>query len=115
LDAASRTLLTEVDVPNRDFALLPGMFAKAELTFPRVTPPLMLPGNTILVRSSGVQVVLVTPSADGRTATVHFRSVQVIRDYGANVEVAGDVSDGMLVVANPGADLVDGAKVRIRR
>jgi membrane fusion protein, multidrug efflux system len=115
LDAASRTLLTEVDVPNRDFALLPGMYAKAQLTFPRATPPLVLPANTILVRGNGVQVVLVNPSPDGRTAQVHFRSVQVIRDYGASVEVAGDVTDGMMVVANPGADLGDGAKVRIRQ
>jgi RND family efflux transporter MFP subunit len=115
LDVASRTLLTEVDVPNHDFALLPGMFAKAELTFPRVTPPLMIPANTVLVRASGIHVVTVDPSADGRTAVVHFRPVQVIRDYGASLEISGDVSDGMTIVANPGADLVDGAKVRIRR
>ncbi len=115
LDAASRTLLTEVDVPNRDFALLPGMYAKAQLTFPRATPPLVLPATSIHVRGNGVQVVLVNPSPDGHTAQVHFRSVQVIRDYGASVEIAGDVTDGMMVVANPGADLGDGATVRIRQ
>jgi RND family efflux transporter MFP subunit len=114
LDATSRTLLTEVDVPNRDFALLPGMFAKAVLTFPRVTPPLLLPANTLLIRSNGVQVVEVVPERNGRTAVIHFRSVQVARDYGGTVEVAGGVVDGTTVVMNPNANLVDGAKVRVQ-
>ena len=73
-----------------------------------------LPANTILVRAGGVQVVTVSPSPDGHTALVHFKHIQVVRDYGANVEVSGDVTDGMTVVTNPGAELVDGAKVRIQ-
>ncbi|MEO7457733.1 MAG: efflux RND transporter periplasmic adaptor subunit [Gemmatimonadaceae bacterium] len=114
LDVASRTMLTEIDVPNRDFALLPGMFAKAELTFPRATPPLLLPANTLLIRSSGVQVAEVVPERTGNMAVVHFRSVQVARDYGATVEVAGGVIDGMMVVTNPNAELVDGGRVRLQ-
>ncbi len=114
LDVTSRTMITEVDVPNRDFALLPGMFAKAELTFPRVTPPLLLPANTLLIRSGGVQVVEVIPDRGGKTATVHFRPVQVARDYGATVEVASGVIDGMTVVMNPNAELVDGGHVRVQ-
>jgi len=114
LDVSTRTLLTEIDVPNRDFALLPGMFAKADLTFPRATPPLLLPANTLLIRSGGVQVVEVAPEGGGATALVHFHSVTVARDYGATVEVAGDVTDGMMVVTNPNAELVDGARVRFQ-
>jgi multidrug efflux pump subunit AcrA (membrane-fusion protein) len=113
LDATSRTLLTEVDIPNRDFALLPGMSAQATLNFPRVTPPLLLPASAIVIRSSGVQVMVVEAAAGGRSATIHFRSVQIARDYGATVEIADGITDGTTVVLNPNADLQDGARVRV--
>ena len=113
LDAASRTLLTEVDIANRDFALLPGMYAQAKLHFPRVTPPLLLPSSSLVIRSSGPQVMVVERAADGRSAVIRLRSVQVARDYGSTVEIASGVIDGVTVVLNPNADLVDGAKVRV--
>jgi multidrug efflux pump subunit AcrA (membrane-fusion protein) len=113
LDASSRTLLTEVDIPNRDFALLPGMSAQVTLNFPRVTPPLLLPASALVIRSNGVQVMIVEQGTGGKSATIHFRSVEVGRDYGATVEIASGVIDGTTVVLNPNADLQDGAKVRV--
>jgi RND family efflux transporter MFP subunit len=113
LDAASRTLLTEIDVANHDFALLPGMYAQARLRFPRVTPPLLLPSSTLVIRSSGPQVMVVERAPNGRSAVIRLRSVQVARDYGSTVEIAGGVIDGATVVLNPNADLADGAKVRV--
>ncbi|MDB4892620.1 MAG: efflux transporter, family, subunit [Gemmatimonadetes bacterium] len=113
LDASSRTLLTEVDITNRDFALLPGMSAMATLNFPRVTPPLLLPASALVIRSNGVQVMVVEAAGPGRSATIHFRSVVIGRDYGGTVEVAEGLIDGATVVLNPNADLMDGAKVRV--
>jgi membrane fusion protein (multidrug efflux system) len=113
LDAASRTLLTEVDIPNRDFALLPGMYAQAKLHFPRVTPPLILPATALVIRSSGPQVMVAERGRDGTSAAVHFRSVQISRDYGATVELAGGLADGETIVLNPSSDLVEGTRVRI--
>jgi RND family efflux transporter MFP subunit len=113
LDAASRTLLTEVDVPNRDFALLPGMYAQVRLHFARVTPPLLLPATALVIRSSGPQVMVVERAKDGASATVHFRSVQIARDYGSTVELASGLTDGQSVVMNPNTDLVEGTRVRI--
>ncbi|MDB4908505.1 MAG: efflux transporter, family, subunit [Gemmatimonadetes bacterium] len=115
LDAQSRTLLTEVDIANRDFALLPGMYAQVRLHFPRATPPLLLPSNAIAIRSSGTQVMVVERNADGVTGTVHLRSVVIARDFGASVELASGLSDGQTVVLNPSIDLADGAKVRIAK
>ena len=114
LDASTRTLLTEVDIPNRDFALLPGMYASANLTFPRVTPPLVLPAATLLVRAAGVQVAIVEPGPNG-TSKVRFQQVRVIRDYGPTVEISGELAEGATIVLNPSADLVDGAKVRVQK
>jgi hypothetical protein len=113
LDAGSRTLLTEIDIANRDFALLPGMYAQVRLRFPRVTPPLSIPASTLVIRSSGPQVMVVERGRDPQTATIHFRSIQIARDYGATVELAGGIGDGTTIVLNPNADLVEGAKVRI--
>lgn len=113
LDAASRTLLAEIDIANRDFALMPGMYAQVRLHFPRVTPPLSVPSTALVIRSSGPQVMVVERGRDPQTATVHFRSVQIGRDYGATVELASGISEGTTVVLNPNADLVEGSRVRI--
>ena len=113
LDATSRTLLTEVDIPNRDFALLPGMSAQVTLHFPRATPPLLLPASALVIRSSGVQVAVVDGRPGAASAMIHFRSVQLGRDYGGTVEVADGAIEGMTVVLNPNADLVEGARVRV--
>jgi RND family efflux transporter MFP subunit len=112
LDASSRTLLTEIDVPNHDFALLPGMYAQAKLHFPRVTPPLLLPSSAIVIRSSGPQVMVVERSSAG-SAVVRLRPVQIARDYGSTVEIASGLIDGMTVVLNPNTELLEGTKVRI--
>ena len=57
--------------------------------------------------------MIVERTRDAREATIHFRSVQVGRDYGASVEIMGGIIDGALIVLNPNADLVDGARVRV--
>jgi RND family efflux transporter MFP subunit len=113
LDVASRTLLTEIDIANRDFALLPGMYAQAKLRFPRVTPPLLLPSGALVIRSSTPRVLVVERARTGDEAVVHFRPVQVGRDYGDSVEIVGGLDDGVTVVANASADLSEGSRVRI--
>jgi RND family efflux transporter MFP subunit len=114
LDAATRTLLAEVDIPNRDFAILPGMYAQVSLHFPQVSPPIMVPASALVIRSAGPQVMVVE-GADGvrdGAGTVRLRSVQVGRDYGSTVEVLDGLIDGSTIVTNPSADLSDGMRVR---
>jgi membrane fusion protein, multidrug efflux system len=113
LDASSRTLLTEIDIANRDFALLPGMYAQARLRFPRVTPPLLLPSSSLVIRSSGTEVMVVERAAAGGSAVVRLRPVRIARDYGSTVEIASGVTDGVTVVLNPNTEIGDGTKVRI--
>jgi RND family efflux transporter MFP subunit len=114
LDASTRTLLAEVDIPNRDFAILPGMYAQVSLHFPRVSPPIMVPASALVIRSAGPQVMVVEGATGARNGegTVHLRSVQVGRDYGSTVEVLDGLIDGMTIVTNPSADIGDGARVR---
>jgi RND family efflux transporter MFP subunit len=106
LDPATRTLLTEVQVANSGGLLLPGMYAQVDLTTPRRNPPLLIAGDTLVVRSNGPQVGVV-----GADHIVHFQRLQLGRDYGDKIEVLSGLEAGQQVVVNPGDTVQEGAKV----
>jgi RND family efflux transporter MFP subunit len=106
LDPATRTLLVEVQAANPDGALLPGMYSQVSLTAPRADPPLLIPGDTLVVRPDGPQVALV-----GDDQSVRFQRIQLGRDYGDQIEVIAGLREGQRVVVNPGDSVRDGAKV----
>jgi RND family efflux transporter MFP subunit len=106
LDPATRTLLTELQVRNTDGALMPGMFAQVDLTVPRKFPPLLIPGDTLVVRSDGPQVAVVRPDA-----TVHFTRIQLGRDYGDRLEVLSGLEEGQQLAVNPSDEVREGVKV----
>jgi len=106
LDPATRTLLTELQVRNADGALMPGMFAQVDLTVPRKYPPLLIPGDTLVVRSDGPQVAVVRPDA-----TVHFTRIQLGRDYGDRLEVLSGLEEGQQLAVNPSDEVREGVKV----
>lgn len=107
LDPATRTLLTEVQVPNGAGTLMPGMYAQVDLSVPRKNPPLLIPGDTLVVRSDGPQVAVVAP--DG---TVHFTLIQLGRDYGDRLEVLSGLQAGQDLVVNPSDVVREGVKVK---
>jgi RND family efflux transporter MFP subunit len=106
LDPATRTLLTEVQVQNRDGRLMPGMFAQVDLTVPRKYPPLLIAGDTLVVRSDGPQVAVVQPDA-----TVHFTRIQLGRDFGDRLEVLSGLQEGQRLAVNPSDEVREGVKV----
>jgi hypothetical protein len=77
LDAAARTMLTEVQVDNRDGSLLPGMYAQVRFTLSQARPSLIIPMSSLVIDRSGMHVV--TVSRDGR---VHFAPVTIGKDMG---------------------------------
>src|SRR5947209_1797868 len=107
LDPATRTLLTEVQVGNADGTLMPGMYAQVDLSVPRKDPPLIIPGDTLMVRSDGPQVAVV--GADG---TVHFARIQLGRDYGDRLEVLSGLELGQQIVVNASDVVREGVKVK---
>lgn len=107
LDASTRTLLTEVQVANDANLLLPGMYAQVEISAPRQEPPLLIPGDTLVVRSNGPQVAVM--AADGK---VHFQTIQVGRDFGDKLEVLSGLKEGDDLVVNPSDAIRDGVKVQ---
>ena len=106
LDPSSRTMLVEVQVPNADGALLPGMYAQVDLSSPRTNAPLLVPGDALMVRADGTQVAIVRPDS-----TVHLQKIQVGRDYGDRLEVLSGLQMGDRIIANPGDSAREGVKV----
>ena len=109
ISATSRTLLTELEVNNVRKEILPYSFGEVTLKENTTDPPLTLPSNTLLFRSQGLQVSVVT--ADG---AVDLRPVQVGRDFGETVEILSGVTRAESVIVNPSDSLVSGIKVRIQ-
>jgi RND family efflux transporter MFP subunit len=109
LQPGTRTLLTEIDVPNPDGALTPGTYCAVELQVPRKTPSLIVPGDAVIFNQAGLHVAVVDTNG-----TVHMRKIAIVRDFGREVEVHDGVQNGDQVILNPPVDLEDGAKVRIR-
>jgi RND family efflux transporter MFP subunit len=105
LDPASRTLLVEVQVPNADGALLPGMYAQVDLSDARTVAPLLVPSDALIVRAEGTLVAVVRP--DHR---VHLQKIEPGRDYGDRLEVLGGLQQGDTIIPNPG-DLGEGTEV----
>ncbi len=108
LQPGSRTLLTEIDVPNPDHALQPGVYCTVELKIPRKTPSLIVPSEAIIFNREGLSVAVV------ENGVAHIRRVTVVRDFGTSVEVSAGVKDGDQVILNPAVDLTDGHKVNVR-
>jgi RND family efflux transporter MFP subunit len=108
LQPVTRTLLTEIDVPNPDHALSPGVYCNVELKIPRKTPSLVPPSEAIIFNAKGLSVAVVE---DG---TAHVHNINVVRDFGTTVEVNSGVKDGDQVILTPPVDLADGQKVSVR-
>lgn len=106
LDPATRTLLTEVQIANPG-GLMPGMYAQVDLSVPRSTPSLLIPGDTLIVRADGTQVAALDDND-----TVHFTKIQVGRDYGDRIEVLGGLEEGARLIINPSDAVREGIKVK---
>jgi RND family efflux transporter MFP subunit len=106
LDPTSRTMLVEVHVPNPNGALLPGMYARVDLSSARAVQPLVVPGDALVIRADGTQVAVVR-----QDRTVHFQKIEVGRDYGDLLEVINGLEEGDAIIANPSDVVREGVKV----
>ncbi len=109
VDAASRTLLTEVDALNTDGSLLPGMYAEVHFQFASATPPMLIPATAMIFRTGSAQVAVV-----GSDSVAHFHNLRIGRDFGAVMEVDSGLADGAFVVTQPSDGLRDGERVHAR-
>src|ERR1700751_4800655 len=106
LQPGTRTLLTEVDVPNPDGAVQPGVYCTVELKIPRTSPALIVPASAIIFNQNGMQVAVVE---DG---IVHLHKIAVTADYGTEVEINEGIKDSDQFILQPPVNLGDGDKVQ---
>jgi RND family efflux transporter MFP subunit len=108
LQPGTRTLLTEIDIPNPDGALSPGVYCTVELHIPRKSPSLIVPSDAIIFNAGGMQVAI---AKDG---VASLRKIVVGRDFGKTVEVRDGLKAGDQVIINAPVDLAEGSKVDVK-
>ena len=106
LQPDTRTLLTEIDVPNPDGTLQPGSYCTAELHIPRKAPLLVVPADAIVFDADGLHVAMLE---DG---VARFHKVTVARDLGTQVEISDGVKAGDVVIRSPAVNLAEGSRVQ---
>lgn len=108
LDAASRTMLVEIDVPNPKGMLRPGLYVDVEFGIPRTIPAVLIPADALLFNEEGLRVATVDDAN-----RVHLRSVIVYRDYGTTLELRHGLEGGERIVVGPPADITEGQQVKV--
>jgi HlyD family secretion protein len=108
LDAASRTMLVEVDVPNPDGALRSGFYVNVDFAIPRPAPAVVIPAEALLFNGDGLRVATVDNA--GR---VHLHDVSVYRDFGTTLELRDGLQGGERVALTPPADIAEGQQVKV--
>lgn len=106
LDVSSRTLLTEVQVPNPGGELLPGMYATVRFKIRRSDPPLLIPSSAFRNTARGPIVGVLREGA-----VVHLQPVRLGRDFGAQIEVTAGLRAGQRVITTLTDDVREGIKV----
>ena len=108
LDAATRTMNTEVRVPNGDGALIAGMYAQVALTLPSPHRVFELPATALMSDASGLRVATVDDDSK-----VHLVPVVIERDTGTNIEVSSGLTGAERVVKLASAEFVEGKPVQV--
>jgi RND family efflux transporter MFP subunit len=105
LDAATRSMLTEVDIPNADRALVSGMYAQVSLHVERQDQPLLVPATAVLFDAAGTRAAVV------QNGTVHWKKVDIGADLGDRLGITNGLAEGDAVAVTPSERLLEGMRV----
>ena len=110
IDPLTRTLRTEIDVPNPKGELFPGSFAQVHFAVNVPTQRFSVPVNALLFRAEGTRAAVV-----GSDNKVHLKPIVIGRDYGTEVEVLSGVEQNDALILNPSDSLEDGQPVQVAK
>ena len=110
LEPSTRTLRTEVEVPNNSGELLAGMYVQVRLILPRQQNAFALPASAVVTRGDGGPPQVLTLDPQRR---VHSDDVVLGRDRGATIEVIGGLAASDVVITNPSDALTEGTIVNV--
>jgi multidrug efflux pump subunit AcrA (membrane-fusion protein) len=106
LDPATRTLLTEVDIPNASHVMFPGQFVNVGFKVGPTGKRWNIPATALIFNSQGTQVLLV-----GTDNKLHVQPVTVGRDFGDTVDIQAGLNGGESIVEQPDVSLQDGQSI----
>ncbi|MDO9237278.1 MAG: efflux RND transporter periplasmic adaptor subunit [Aquabacterium sp.] len=109
VDVATRSVLVEVALPNKEGKLLPGTYVEVALPLSGSAKALLVPPNTLQFRQDGPRVAVV-----GEGDKISLRQVKLGRDLGRAVEVISGLSPKDQVVLNPHDTFEEGLRVAKR-
>jgi RND family efflux transporter MFP subunit len=107
INVTTRTLLIEIDVDNPSGTLFTGSYAEVHLKIPSQASTYLLPVNTLLFRSEGLQVGIVK---DGK---VGLATVTPGHDFGNDIEIVAGLKANDKVIVNPPDSIISGQPVQI--
>jgi RND family efflux transporter MFP subunit len=109
IDPASRSLLTELQIPNASGELLPGAYVQITFKFAGASPYLSVPENTLIFRREGAAVGVVAPNGK-----VEIHKITIYRDFGDHLDVCKGLSTTDQVILNPSDSLAAGTTAKIQ-
>jgi len=106
LAAGTRTLLTEVDVNNKDGVLTAGLYGIVHFQVRRSNPVVLIPSQAVIFNKDGLSAAVVS------NGKVELRKLELEADNGVNVEVRIGLRPGDRVILSPPANVADGMRVQ---
>ena len=107
INPQARTMRVEVDMPNENHQLVPGMYVNVAFGLPP-RGSVEVPAAALIFRSSGTQVARVDDSGK-----IDFETVTIGRDNGSLVELTSGVKPGDRLVLNISSQIAAGQTVAV--
>jgi RND family efflux transporter MFP subunit len=107
LNSQARTLRVEVDIPNSDHVLVPGMYVDVTFQVP-VTGLVQVPAAALIFRPSGPEVAVIE-----KDNKISFHKVTISRDNGNLIELASGISAGDKIALNISYQIKSGETVEV--
>ena len=107
LDPGTRTLLTQVDIPNKSRRMLPGMFVYVNFNIAASGVRWRVPATAVIFDSKGTRVVIV-----GEGNKLHFQDVVLGRDFGVSFDIQSGLKGNETIVKQPTISLQEGQVVQ---
>ncbi|AIY39431.1 putative Co/Zn/Cd efflux system membrane fusion protein [Collimonas arenae] len=108
IDAATRTMQMEINLPNQEHKLLAGAYVQVALPLGGASDVLIVPSNVILFRPEGARIAVV-----GGNGRIKLRPIVIGHDLGNSLEILSGVSLADKLVLNPPDSLADNDAVTI--
>lgn len=107
LDPGTRTLLTQVDIPNKSHRLLPGMFVYVNFKIRPSGARWRIPSTAFIFNAQGTRVAIVAAGDK-----LHFQEVRLGRDFGASIDIQEGLQGNETIVKQPTVSLQEGQIVK---